>query len=41
MLIVPTGVKLFNWLLTLYKGRIRVTYAILISLHPKLIRGYV
>ena len=37
---VPTGVKLFNWLLTLYKKDVhyvRVTYAILISLHPKLL----
>lgn len=29
---VPTGVKIFNWLLTLYKGRIKMTVAMMWSL---------
>uniref|UniRef100_UPI0020C097D0 cbb3-type cytochrome c oxidase subunit I n=1 Tax=Lysinibacillus sp. D4A1_S13 TaxID=2941228 RepID=UPI0020C097D0 len=29
---IPTGVKIFNWLFTLYKGRIRFTVPMLWSL---------
>ncbi|TKD70461.1 cytochrome aa3 quinol oxidase subunit I [Pseudalkalibacillus hwajinpoensis] len=32
LIAVPTGVKIFNWLFTLYKGRIRFTTAMLWSL---------
>ncbi|WP_270180532.1 cytochrome aa3 quinol oxidase subunit I [Alkalihalobacillus sp. CinArs1] len=32
LIAVPTGVKIFNWLFTLYKGRIRFTSAMLWSL---------
>ena len=37
---IPTGVKLFNWLLTLYKGRITFeSSVILISIYPNFLLG--
>ncbi|WP_347080569.1 cbb3-type cytochrome c oxidase subunit I, partial [Escherichia coli] len=29
---VPTGVKLFNWLFTIYRGRLRITVPVLWTL---------
>lgn len=34
IIVIPTGVKIFNWLFTLYVGRIRFTVPIRWSLWP-------